>query len=159
MERDRDDGIGVPSGGDGTVVRATEPGSVPIGAEEVSSSLGEGPVITAEGGGDGGAAVTPMDSTQTVEGFVITTTGVGDALAAGDTMMDECRTVEGESRTVEVSTGGNDTIMGEHRAVEEEHRMVEEPTEGSSMGLFMSMPATPASTPFTSAGSVIEMEI
>ncbi|KAF7112388.1 hypothetical protein RHSIM_RhsimUnG0233900 [Rhododendron simsii] len=209
MEQDKDDGTGAPSGGDGAVARGTEPGvvTVPIGAEESSSILGEGPIATVEGGGggDGGATVTPMDSTQSIEGFVVLT--ARDGAAAGGTpieggsvatveenigvaMMEECRTgevehctvevesrtveitaaggetitgehraIEEEHRTVEVSTVGGDTVMGEHRTAEGEHRTVEEPTEGSSMGSAASVPATPAGTPFTPAGSVIEMEI
>ncbi|KAF7134587.1 hypothetical protein RHSIM_Rhsim08G0143300 [Rhododendron simsii] len=207
MEQDKDDGTGAPSGGDGAVARGTEPGvvTVPIGAEESSSILGEGPIATVEGGGDGGATVTPMDSTQSIEGFVVST--ARDGAAAGGTpieggsvatveenigvaVMEECRTgevehrtveveshtveitaaggetitgehraVEEEYRTVEVSTVGGDTVMGEHRTAEGEHRTVEEPTEGSSMGSAASVPATPAGTPFTPAGSVIEMEI
>ncbi|KAF7130486.1 hypothetical protein RHSIM_Rhsim10G0115000 [Rhododendron simsii] len=190
---------------DGAVVRATELGSVPVIAEEIGLTLGEGPVATIEGGGDGGATVTPMDSTQSVEGFMVSTARDGAAAGGtpieggsvatveentgvirmaecctgemehrtveeetrtvettageGDTVIEEHRAGEEEYRTVEVSTGGGDTVMGEHRAVEEEHRTVEEPTEGGSMGFAASVPTTPASTPFTPAGSVIEMEI
>ncbi|KAF7127686.1 hypothetical protein RHSIM_Rhsim11G0006300 [Rhododendron simsii] len=207
MEHDGDNTREAPTGGDGTAVRGTEPGAVtvPIGAEESSASLGEGPVATAEGGGDGGAMVMPMDSTQSIEGFVILTTRDGATAgdtpieggsvatveedigvaameeyrtgevehrtvevesrtveitaAGGETITGEHRAVEEEHRTVEVSTGGSDTVMGEHRTAEGEHHTVEERTEGSSKGSAASVPATPAGTPFTPAGSVIEMEI
>ncbi|KAF7123869.1 hypothetical protein RHSIM_Rhsim12G0096500 [Rhododendron simsii] len=190
MERDGDNTGEAPTGGDGTAVRGTEPDAVtvPIGAEESSAILGEGPIATAEGGGGGRATVAPMDSTDAIEGFVISTardgaTAGGTPIEGGsvatveeDIVMEECRTVEvstgggttvmdehcvleKEHRTVEISTSGGDTVVSEHRTADGEHHTVEEPTEGSSMGLSMSMPATPASTPFTSAGSVIEMEI
>ncbi|KAF7145176.1 hypothetical protein RHSIM_Rhsim04G0043500 [Rhododendron simsii] len=204
MEQDKDDGTGAPSGGDGAAARGTESGvvTVPIGAEESSVILGEGPIATTEGGS--GESVMPMDSTEAIEGFVILTasdgttvggipseggsvatveenTGVaamemcrtGEAerrtvevenrtveitVGGGDTVIGEHRAVEEEHRTVEVLTGGGDTVMGEHRAVEEEHRTVGEPTEAGSMGSAASVPATPPGTPFTPAGSVIEME-
>ncbi|KAF7139963.1 hypothetical protein RHSIM_Rhsim06G0110900 [Rhododendron simsii] len=140
----------------------------------------------------------PMDSAQSIEGFVISTARdgatVGGTPIEGDSvatveedigvaemegyrtveverrtveeesrtvedLADEGDTVEKEHHTVEGSTGGNDSVMGEHRTVEEERRTVDEPNEGGSLGLAMGTPATPASTPFTPAGSVIEMEI
>ncbi|KAF7138681.1 hypothetical protein RHSIM_Rhsim07G0165000 [Rhododendron simsii] len=152
MEHDGDNAGEAPTGGDGTAVRGTEPGAVivPIGAEEIGLTLGEGLVAIVEGGSDGEAMVTPMDSTEAIEGFLIITSSVGDATVAvaqniGDTLMEECRMVEDESRTVEVSVGRGDIVMGEHRTIEGEHPA--------------GTPVTPASVPFTAAGSVIEMEI
>ncbi|KAF7140321.1 hypothetical protein RHSIM_Rhsim06G0103700 [Rhododendron simsii] len=177
MDRDRDDGNEGSSDGDGAVARGTDPSvvTVPMGAEESSSILGEGPIATVEGGG--GESVMPMDSAEAIEGFVISTASDG-ATASGTPIeggsvatveedigvaaMEECRTGEVEHlehRTVEVSIGDGDTVMGEHRMAEGEHRTVEEPTEGSSRGSAASVPATPTGTPFTPAGSVIEMEI
>ncbi|KAF7133116.1 hypothetical protein RHSIM_Rhsim09G0078100 [Rhododendron simsii] len=121
--------------------------------------------------------VTPTDRTEAIEGFVIST--ASDGATAGDTpskgstveentgvaVMEEChtreverRTVEEENRTVDALAGG-DTVMGECRTAEGERRTVEESTEGGSIGSAASVPATPAGTPFTPAGSVIEMEI
>ncbi|KAG5553075.1 hypothetical protein RHGRI_011065 [Rhododendron griersonianum] len=128
-----------------------------------------------------------MDSTEIVEGFVISTTSVGTTVSdttskgdTGDIVMEERRTVEGDHCTMEVSAGGGDvsttdeprteegsiggdTVMGEHRMAEEDHRTVEEPIGGGSIDLTASTPVTPAgfvaSTPITPAGSVVEMEI
>ncbi|KAF7134680.1 hypothetical protein RHSIM_Rhsim08G0140800 [Rhododendron simsii] len=151
MEQDKDDGTGAPTGGDGAAARGAEPCvvTVPMGAEESSSILGEGPIATVEGGGggDGGATITPMDSTQSIEGFVIST--ARDGATAGGTPIEggsvatveentgvaamevyrtgeaERRMVDEESRTADITAGGGDTVIGEHRAVEEEHRTVE----------------------------------
>ncbi|KAF7130684.1 hypothetical protein RHSIM_Rhsim10G0124400 [Rhododendron simsii] len=141
IECDGDNMGETPSGGDGAAARETEPGAatVPISAEEIGVSLGEGPVAMVEGGGDGGAAVTPMDSAETIEGFVMSP--VSDSTSKGGTV-----------EVVEVSTSGGDTVMGVHRTVEES-------IGGGSINLAASVPMTPASTPFTPVGSVIEMEI
>ncbi|KAF7153360.1 hypothetical protein RHSIM_Rhsim01G0084500 [Rhododendron simsii] len=197
MEREGDNTGEAPSGGDGAVVRATEPGAVvvpvPVGAEEIGSSLGEGPVSTVESGGDGDgdgndrAVVMPMDRTEAIEGFVISTASDGAAVSdltskggsvatveenTGDVRMEECRTVEGEcrtveeeSRTVEVSAGGGDTVMGECHTTERE-RLIEMEIGGLDVSMERRAmeergtlaSATPPEFPFTPSDMPIETE-
>ncbi|KAI8563780.1 hypothetical protein RHMOL_Rhmol03G0135400 [Rhododendron molle] len=120
MEHDRDDTGGPPSGGDATTVQGNESGAVRvlIGAEERSSTLGEG---SAEGGGEGRARVMPMHSTKAIEGVAITivsdTTSEGGMVAVveenrGDVVMEE-------RRTVGVSTGGGDVSTTDEPQAEE----------------------------------------